>query len=87
MPNGIAYSSSREDREPEDLRPAIKNSVPEMAQVTCTHHIMARNNSHTQLQKKKRVNTMSSRAWKEGNYMQTLADSTITTAAAAAKSL
>ena len=30
---------------------------------------------------------MSSRAWKEGNYMQTLADSAITTAAAAAKSL
>ena len=89
MPNGITDSSTREDREPEDLRPAIKNSVPEIAQVTCTHHIMARNNSHTQLQKKKKkwVNAMSSRAWKEGNYMQTLADSAITTAAAAAKSL
>lgn len=35
-----------------DLRPAIKNSGPEMAQVTCTYHVMARNNSHTQLQKK-----------------------------------
>ena len=55
MPNGITDSSTREDREPEDLRPAIKNSVPEIAQVTCTHHIMARNNSHTQLQKKKKM--------------------------------
>lgn len=50
--DGIADFNSRKNREPEDLRPAIKNSGPEMAQVTCTYHVMARNNSHTQLQKK-----------------------------------